>query len=253
MYQKKYAKYKTKYLALTRQSLLFDYTDQNSTLKFIQSILPAKPSDKPYVLILYGPPGSGKTFAKDLICGELNLDNNYVYFSEDYFAYHTVQFQELKKSVTDTLTQEELQAKYNVIKKATSYIIYMLLGITMMYKYNAVVEMTGNGLGWYMTHVIDEFAHYKYGIHLVYPYIDDVNILIQRVEQRARVEFRSTPEQYVRTVFVRAKDNFIKLIESGTISKFDNIYVYNANGSNNLLDNLIYQYSNHTVLMDNFK
>lgn len=185
MYKHKYTKYKNKYLALSRQSdnkdNLYDYTNSSEVLKYIHSILPTTSSTKPYILVLYGPPGSGKTFSKKFVPNELNLDNNYVYFSEDEFAYNTKQFNKLKNSNAD---KETMQSEYNVIRKATSYIIYMMLGLALMYRFNAIIEMTGNGLNWYMTHLIDEFVHHKYDVHLVYPYVNNVDILIERAEKR---------------------------------------------------------------------
>jgi len=256
MYKQKYAKYKNKYIALKHQhdNILYDYTNSEEVLKYIHSILPKKSNSNPnpYVLVLYGPPGSGKTLSKKFILDELHLDNNYVYFSEDEFAYHTKQFEELKNNSAHKQV-DILQSEYNVIRKATSYIMYTLLGLALMYKLNAVIEMTGNGLNWYMTHLINEFHHHKYKIHLVYPYVNDVNILIERSIKRGNKEFRYVPEKYIRDVFVRSKDNFIKLINSEDVVKFNNIYVYDAvkiklDGSN-FKQCIIYQYDSGKILV----
>lgn len=260
MYQSKYNKYKKKYLVLKNMigssNILYDYTNSEDVLKYVNSILPKeKSNDRPYLLILYGPPGSGKTFNRKLVIKELNLNNNFVYLSEDEYAYNTIQFNNLKNT-TDlsnlkNLNQEELegnekfvklQTEYNKIRKATSNMVFILLGLTLMYKHNAVIEMTGAGLSWYMTHVINEFYHYKYDIKLVYPYVENIDTLLKRTRERGFKEKRFLTKKYLNDTIQRSKDNFNKLMHSDEINKFNDVIVYDAeNNKGNFEDRLIYR------------
>lgn len=272
---KKYIKYKKKYLLLKnnlgRSSNLieddtkfYDYTNSDEVLKYVSSVIPKENlNDKPYLLVLYGPPGSGKTYDKQFIIKKLKLCESYVYFSEDEYAYNTKQFNEIKNNTDLTnlknLTQEELESndvimqlqnEYSKIKKATSNIIFMLLGLTLMYKHNAIIEMTGGGLGWYMTNIIDEFYHKKYDIKFVYPYVDNIDTLLERTRKRGFKEYRFLTEKYLRDTVKRSRDNFNKLIQSDDVKKFNEIIMYDVDKArDNFEDSLIHQYKDGVKLI----
>jgi hypothetical protein len=242
-YKKEYRRYRKKYNQLKRllggNPFSYDYTTPEGVqeyIKFVQSKVTSY--ENPYLLILYGPPATGKTTAKNVALTELGLASDYVYISEDQFVYDTKQFQELTQRVNiedlKNLPIEEiinnpevqlLQQEYNRIRKSTKFLIHVFMGLALMYKYNVVLEMTGNALDWYVTHVVDEFAHYKYENYVVYPKNDNADELYKRSIERGFKEYRFIPSDYFYQTFERSRKNFSKLDDNQSYKKmFKDIY-----------------------------
>lgn len=247
----------------------YDYTTRSDVLRYVNFMTENKTAnEKPYLLILYGPPASGKTTAKKFMTKQLNLSNNYVYISEDQFIYDTIQYNEMKTkvhldSIKDYAANELehssevkfLQDEYNKIRKKTKLIIRSLADISMMFKYNIVLETTGAALDWFMTHLINEFHHSNYQIQLAYPYISNLDLLHQRSIERGFKEYRFTPKEYLTKVSPLSLKNFKIIILDNHLGKFKNIYVYDAEkvdiDGGNLKDLLLYYYSEGIVVIQN--
>lgn len=173
--------------------------------------------------VLYGAPGSGKTFAiKD-------LKPNYIYLSVD----DTKQFTSTKNVETNI---EIIQTSYKTISKHVSHIMHILFGLTCMYNYNVVLEMTGAGLDWYLIHFIDEFYHYKYNIMLSYFYTRNFDFLFERVEARSFDNYRFITKEHFMATYDRSTRNFKKILEENNIKKFSNIIVYDSMTGNIIYD-----------------
>lgn len=191
---------------------------------------------------------------KKYLIDKLNLSTDYIYISEDQFAYDTDQFNELKKNdlsdlvniPSDQLEQGEkvifIQEKYNQIRKHTIFIMYSLmgriedwsqrltpLGSALMFKKNVILEMTGLGLDWYMSTMIDEFHHYKYDINIVYPFTTNINFL-----------------------YKRSIENFKKKLSENNINKFKKIFVYGTKTldfNKNANPNILYERDDKEVIV----
>lgn len=249
IYYNKYKKYKNKYiLGKINQIGGYDHTNSNDMIKYLNCLINGeqcedtkiekkKSFDKPYLLILYGPPASGKTKARDLMINHLNLSNNHIQIDVDKFVYDTDQWKEFiskinKEKITGLQISEIdqndkvklIQSEYKNIRSKTSNMIHILMGIALMYNYNVTIEMSGRGLDWYMTHIIDEFIHSKYDIYLVYPYTNNLDILYQRAMKRAEKEYRYVNKNFIDEASKAAKENFNKIIDQK--DKFNGIIVY---------------------------
>ncbi|XWV25072.1 hypothetical protein QJ856_gp0705 [Tupanvirus deep ocean] len=273
-FKQKYIKYKSKYINLKKMSggniiEPYDYKNKMDVDRYVQQITnvePASgsPSGRPYLLVLYGPPASGKTFAKKFIINKLGLSDNYIYISEDRFAYDTIQFNQLQSTDLSDLKNIpkyeiekhekiiSLQEAYNSIRKQTKFIMYPLLGSALMFKTNVVLEMTGVGLDWYMATMIDEFYHYKYDIYVVYPFTYDIDFLFNRSVDRGFKEKRFLPSKYFAIAVERSMNNFQKILNDDNIKKFKEIYVYDTknidNKGNNIQDNILLHYVNGNII-----
>jgi hypothetical protein len=210
---------------------MFNYTSYKSTLKYIQTLTrraDRKKNDIPYLVILYGAPGSGKTY--NITKTIKGMDKNYLYFSVDDFVDNTIQFTTLKNNIHD-LTPEninKIKTTYNTIKKATSNMLYTLLGLALQYRYNVVLEMTGAGLSFYLAHFINEFWHNKYSIHVNYFYTADSAFLFKRVEKRSLTNYRFLDYDYFIKTFNLCNTNFKQLLDSENIHKFKSMTIVDA-------------------------
>ncbi len=242
-YRTKYKKYKHKYINLKLTGGMvepYDHTIKSEVNHYVGVITDVEPSIKPYLLILYGPPASGKTSAKNYIVDKLNLSTDYIYISEDRFAYDTKQFAELKSVDLTELRDisidqfdnhpkvKFLEDSYNSIRKHTKFIMYPLIGSALMFKTNVVLEMTGVGIDWYMNTIIDEFYHYHYDIIIVYPFTSDTDFLYKRSVERGLKEHRFVPMKYFQIAVERSRENFRKILSDQHIKKFNKIYVFDA-------------------------
>ncbi|AQN68762.1 hypothetical protein [Saudi moumouvirus] len=248
----------------------YDYKNKMDVDRYVRQITNVEPaSGKPFLLVLYGPPASGKTFAKKFIINKLGLSDNYIYISEDRFAYDTIQFNQLQSTDLSDLKNvpkhkvekhekiTSLQEEYNSIRKQTKFIMYHLLGSAFMFKTNVVLEMTGVGLDWYMTTMIDEFYHYKYDIYVVYPFTYDIDFLFNRSVDRGFKEKRFLPSKYFVTAIDRSTNNFQKILNEDNIKKFKEIYVYDTKNidseGNNIKDNILLHYVNGNIIEGNLE
>jgi len=246
---------------------LYDYTNPTSVVGYVgQEIAELKSNEQPYLLILYGPPASGKTTILPKILDNFGLDKNYIYLSDDKFSYDTVQYKEMRKTdLTELqdLSAEELddhpiikhlQEEYNKIRKKAKQLLYMFMGLAFMYKYNVILEMTGVGLDWYMSTVIDEFYHYKYDIYLMYPFTTNEDLLYRRSIKRAFEEKRFPPMKYFKIAIDVSIKNFNKILDESNITKFKSILVYDtkrtAPDGHNLDEHIIFQYDRPDIVLD---
>lgn len=193
-------------------SIEFDCDDPAQTLNFVKENVKNIYMDNPTLVVLYGPPGSGKTFYKDKIAEQLK--NNFIYMSEDYYAYNTIQYKKILniniddiqnstfraydkhsiESIEDTEIYKKLQKKYLKIKKRVSHMSNIFTGISLMYGYNVILEMTGAGLDFYVHQIINEFKHYGYILKLYYPYTTEKNKLFERTVERGFTDKRFIPK-----------------------------------------------------------
>ncbi|XWV26333.1 hypothetical protein QJ857_gp0741 [Tupanvirus soda lake] len=246
----------------------YDYTNKSDVDRYVSEVTNIKPAKYiPYLLILYGHPASGKTYAKNFIIEKLNLQDNYIYISEDRFAYDTIQYQQQKlvdltdiKNISKNELENQdkikfLQESYNRIRKQTKFLMYPLMGSTLMFKNNVILEITGVGLDWYMTTMIDEFYHYKYDVYVVYPFTLDIDFLFDRSITRGFEEKRFLPNKYFDIAVDRSTKNFQKIISEDNIKKFKEIYVYDTKNidqkGTNIEDNILLHYVNGNIVKGN--
>jgi GTPase SAR1 family protein len=226
----------------------FDINDPQQTLLYINHCISGvKPSAKPKLIILYGPPGSGKTFIKNKYVKNVS---EYIYLSEDEYARNTVQYDIIRKIDTSELKNidpseiennelvKNIMSSYKKIKGIASNITYVLTGLCLMYKYNCILEMTGVGLDYYLNAIIKEFKHSRYKIKIIYPFTSDTKLLHDRINKRSLEENRFLPISYINIATVKPIINFKKILYDDEINKiFNTIIVIDAKNYDKILYN----------------
>ena len=227
----------------------YNYQDAMDILRYIGCIIndtncnihekgnKIQSNEKPYLLILYGPPACGKTFSGEFIIKKLNLKNNYINLNVDQFVYDSNQFQESKIDLTkfQNITIDEIdknpqlqliEDNYRKIRLKTDFLLQILKNISIMFKYNVVLETTGGAIDFYFKYIINDYYYKKYNIYLVFPYTNNINILFDRSIERGLKECRFVPKEYFKFNFMKSQKNFLKVINKDNIIKFNGIYVY---------------------------
>lgn len=239
----------------------FDINDPQQTLLYINHCISSViPSIKPKLIILYGPPGSGKTFIKNKYIKNVS---KYIYLSEDEYACNTIQYDTIRKTDTSELKNidpseienndlvKNIMSSYKKIKGIASNITYILTGLCLMYKYDCILEMTGVGLDYYLNNIIKEFKHSQYKIKIIYPFTNDTKLLHDRINKRGLEENRFLPISYINIATVKPIINFKKILCDDEINKiFNTIIVVDAKK----YDKVLYYKLNEKLIIfdDNF-
>lgn len=202
-----------------------DYTDIHNTMKYVLAQESKSGSDKqnPYLLLVYGPPGSGKsTQAINFALDDFNLENDYMHISIDSIIDDTCQYNsQLKKK-----NIKRLMNNRRIIKNKVKYLIKVFSNIAIMRKKNVCVEITGRNFRLNINDLILEFKHYGWKIFIIYPYTPDVNILYARILSRAKYELRFLTYDIVKMFYKTARNNFGYVITNKNI--FNGIIIYDT-------------------------
>ncbi|XWV26837.1 hypothetical protein QJ857_gp0213 [Tupanvirus soda lake] len=281
--QHKISKYSYKYITNTNQNKKslyteklygymkggYDYTNAQDVLRYLdcrinntdclrnEKGIKLESNEQPYLLVVYGPPASGKSYAKDLMIKEFGLSNNYVYIDVDQMVYDTDQFQHFKNTVDvsdlvninsdDIDTHPKIQMMietYRKIRSKTNFLLRIFLGIALMFNYNIVLETPGGGSDWF--NIAEELLNNKYDIYLVYPFTNNIEMLVQRSIKRGLAEHRFVQKKYLYDMARRSQKNFLRVLDPLNISKFRAIYVYETKPNEFVLsdNNLLFAYVN---------
>jgi hypothetical protein len=280
IYKHKISKYAYKYITTNNKSKIpiyaekinsylrggYDYMDASDVIRYLDcrinnnNCLKNEKGTKlvyntqPYMLVVYGPPASGKSRAKELMIKEFGLADNYINIDVDQLVYHTNQFQNFKNNtdisdltnitpndLDDNPKIQKIIENYKNIRSKTSFFIKVFIGIALMFNYNIVLETTGGGSDW--SNIADDVLNYKYNIYLVYPYTDNIELLINRSISRGLEEHRFVTKKYFYEIFKKSRKNFLRVTEPNNIIKFKAIYVFDA--SKTSFDNsILFKYIN---------
>jgi predicted ABC-type ATPase len=198
--------------------MLYDYDDPKSVLEFINyRISNISSCVNPILLILYGPSGTGKSTILPYVTKKMNINDNYLFLSTDDLIMNTVQYNELRK--TDISNKTFLEESYHKIRERVKHIRYMLMGLSIMFKYNVVMEFTGTGFKWYIENMVTNYKYSGYRVELCYPLITNIQELIDRINKRGQYEFRFVPDKLVEKSYKMSIINFIDMMKG----KYDNI------------------------------
>jgi hypothetical protein len=179
-----------------------------------------------YVVILYGPPGSGKTIARNIACKYImNAFNEstatydtfvdtgvdeIIYESEDETGEKIKD--KLVNNLKDRLTEMRTMYNKEVLDRlmvtrnissivSSSYSIYsddkkdadslsdLLVALATLLNYNIYFEISKPNIN-YMSKLIESLKYYDYIPVIIYPFINDVNVLFNRTIDRGMSEGR---------------------------------------------------------------
>lgn len=198
------------------------------------------PNTEKHLIMLYGPPASGKTKAKEIILNKLNIANdNYIDINLDDIigddkTYITT-ISDLKRRASDPNTgisqdiKDEATDIYFSIRNKANIVFELLLFITRLYNISLVVEVTGGTycsmIWWY--NILSFYKSKEYKITLIYPVISNSTTIINRAEGRAKEIFRFVSSNSIEKSIENAKKNIKTIIEDKDKNNiFDSIYIY---------------------------
>ncbi|NBO56853.1 MAG: hypothetical protein EBU84_20170, partial [Actinobacteria bacterium] len=237
---KKYYKNKSKMIGGKE----FDSSDFDSIMNYIldklsnkikNKSIPVVSQEQKHLIMLYGPPASGKSIAKNIMLYKLNIDSeNYIDINLD----DIIGDDETYKKTIDTLKKYDLTMKieqqatevYSNTRKKANLVFELLLFITRLYDISLVVEVTGSSLCamvWW-DKILSFFKSKDYIISLIYPFVTNEETLISRAQQRGKNIYRFISDEIMINSILGAKKNINKILEESiTNALFDNIYIYN--------------------------
>ena len=234
----------------------FDGDDFDSIMKYILYKLNDKikmgqgtlASEKEkHLIMLYGPPASGKSIAKKIMLSKLKIgDTDYIDINLDDIIgndrKYKLELEALKKEHGNISAEpsDDIQKRatnlYFSIRKKANLVFELLVFITRLYDISLVVEVTGGtycSMVWW-DNILRFFKTKKYTISLIYPVVTDVKKIVSRADERGKELFRFVSSVAIRESIKGAKMNIKTIIDTSRamFHKFDNIYIYTNEDAN---------------------
>jgi hypothetical protein len=180
---------------------------------------------KPYFLILYGPPASGKSRAKELIIQECGLGSNQfvirvnldeIITTHQTYAKLLGQMHKHSFDGVNTIgdfdsneTVKRFCAAYAQVRAQVSFIGDTLMNIAREIGASVVIETTGGSIGWFL----EQFPSYVgYEFYMAYPIVEEVSDLFDRVVTRGKIEGRFVQQQAVTWCHGVARQKFLDVV-----------------------------------------
>jgi hypothetical protein len=200
-----------------------------------------------HLIMLYGPPASGKSIAKKIMLSKLKIgDSDYIDINLDDIIgdnrKYKYELEELKKEHGNTSAEPSDNIKkratdlYFSIRKKANLVFELLVFITRLYDISLVVEVTGGtycSMVWW-DNILRFFKTKKYTISLIYPVVTEVDKIVSRADERGKEIFRFVSSVAIRQSIEGAKMNIKTIIDDSRamFRKFDNIYIYTNEDAN---------------------
>jgi hypothetical protein len=200
-----------------------------------------------HLIMLYGPPASGKSIAKKIMLSKLKIgDSDYIDINLDDIIgndrRYKSEIEALKKEHGNTSADpsEDIKKRatnlYFSIRNKANLVFELLVFITRLYDISLVVEVTGGtycSMVWW-DNILRFFKTKKYTISLIYPVVTDVNKIVSRADERGKEIFRFVSSDTIRQSIEGAKKNIKSIIDDSRamFRKFDNIYIYTNEDAN---------------------
>lgn len=250
----------------------------DSLLNYLRGVIDdkARKTKRKYFVILYGPPASGKTVARKVACNIINM-----YFDEtelspqdiyktfvdtgvDEITYNVVSTMENNNNRTvqdvliennnDILGQEKTVGNArNKIKElvASSSKIYrndradsvseLMYFLSVFLEMNVFFE-TASGSAKYIDNILSNLRYYGYIPIVIYPFVNDINILYQRSLQRGLKEGRylhCDTKYGIQNNMKLSLENYPELKKILELKDIEYaIYMYDANFSSDIYQQL---------------
>jgi len=134
------------------EDLLYYLQDKLCDIKTAENL-----DEDPYLVILYGPPGCGKSYAKNIILQRRNLIGSHLNINIDDFLYESQAFQKtienpdfqkrVKKitSINDPGI-ENLVMESSKAKETANSLREILINIGLIFRSNIIIETTGSSI-----------------------------------------------------------------------------------------------------------
>lgn len=244
---KKYVRELKQYYKM-RGGETFNSSDFDSIMKYVLEKLRKKINIKTasasgsvkqkHLIMLYGPPASGKSIAKQIMLSKLSIEpDDYIdinlddIIGEDETYQTTIEALKKEHNNSSDTPSSSIKKKatdiYFEIRDKANLVFELLVFITRLYDISLVVEVTGGTLCsmvWW-DKILSFFQSKNYTISLIYPVVSDVNTIVSRADKRGREIFRFVPPEAILQSIEGAKKN-IKRILRLPLNRFNNIYIY---------------------------
>jgi hypothetical protein len=226
----------------------FNSSDFDSIMKYVLEKLSNKikiktasasgSAKEKHLIMLYGPPASGKSIAKQIMLSKLSIaPDDYIdinlddIIGEDETYQTTIETLKKEHNNSSDTPSSSIKKKatdiYFEIRNKANLVFELLVFITRLYDISLVVEVTGGTLCsmvWW-DNIISFFQSKNYTISLIYPVVSDVNTIVSRADKRGNEIFRFVPPEAIQESIEGAKKN-IKRILGLPFNRFNNIYIY---------------------------
>lgn len=203
-----------------------DYNKFSELIDYVKKI-ETHPQNPPHMIILYGPPASGKSDARNVILRELGLKKTDIYELnlDKILADHT-KFKEIAQC--KPVTTEEC---FKIRACGPDKVFEFILALAYFKKFSFSVEITGGSkdFSWW-NDVIELFAKHGFIISVVYPFVSNVKDLIARAQRRYEEptdlsDKRCVSHQSLESGYPNSVNNFDKSIK--TNKNIANVLQYN--------------------------
>jgi predicted ABC-type ATPase len=248
----------------------FDFSALDNLFSYLQYKLtnpPIIPSLSPWLIILYGPPGSGKSLTKNILIKRYKLDaESYLSINLDDILYDSKVYQ-------DAMTNNNFKEQFAQVTSLADPIVSTLantfkkeyglahrvkdifITIGAMYKYNVVVEVTGITDS-FMEKITKKYHEFGYNIYLGYPVVTKPSIIYDRILARSKTVCRIVTKDYVDFIIKNAPVLFSKKIITSDL--YNAVLAYDADTQVDTTqhlpsDKIIYEKINNKILIDTTK
>lgn len=254
VYLEKIAYYANKQIGGDRIDIGIVDTVLNYAKEKLKTASESKTTNK-YIVILYGPPASGKTVARNIAChllktyfedsksGDIsNIVNSFIDTSVDdinsdivYEDGKTVGSELIKIAKNAEGKSSEMLANeagpiYMKHRKTADTISEMLMYFSSVFNKNFFVEISSPHID-YIENLLTSFGYYDYIPIIIYPFHKDPNVLFERSQERAKKDGRYIRCGTKHGIYTKAKsciDNYKALTEIIKGYKNSVSYQYNT-------------------------
>lgn len=192
----------------------------------------------PQIIIMYGPPASGKSFIRNRIVSRLNL-KDYTYLNIDDMVEEITEYKEDIKRCKEEFKKynyinnippslEEICTKiYFKYRLQIEPIFNKMLDNALKDERDIIIEMTGNNVSWFTSEYDNIYLnnHKIYEFILVY-IIAPNELIFKRILERAKIIGRYPSKKSVENTIMNAQTNFKNILPF--MSK---VFVLDENGN----------------------
>lgn len=196
--------------------------DQGWLESVFSKFVSGKPKpERPTFVLLYGPPGSGKSYTlnQTLLKEHLKRETFVEVNVDDIVSIHPDYQQLLKRCNQNNQCRVDV---YQKIRKFADVVSTSLFEFAVERKLNIQMETTGRSIEWICNNFMPKLTNY-YKI-LIYPLANE-KTLIDRVDERSKVSDRQLSTDNFKEVYIAPAQKNFKTLSS----VFDKTVIYNGN------------------------